>query len=117
MAEPDLSKVIELIMSHPEIISEINGILKKETNPDEPPSVEDVKAENSSEETSSESTDVTEKEAEATSAYIAPSSKNIERERRGELLRALKPYVSTERGKAIESMLTIADILDVMRNK
>ena len=35
--------------------------------------------------------------------------------RRGELLGALKPYLSTERAKAIDSMMTIAGILDAMK--
>ncbi len=117
MAEPDLSKIIELIMSHPEIISEINGLLKKETN-ESTDTVLDAPVENpQAQDREQSSPDEHTEEVKATSAYIAQSDKSSERARRGELLRALKPYVSSERGKAIESMLTIADILDVMRNK
>ena len=37
------------------------------------------------------------------------------RSNRSQLLCAFKPYVSGERAKAIDSMLAIADILDMMR--
>ena len=37
--------------------------------------------------------------------------------RRNELLRAMRPYLSEERGKAIESMITIADILLTMKQR
>jgi hypothetical protein len=45
------------------------------------------------------------------------TEKTGERSRRRELLCALKPYVSEQRGRAIDSMMSIADILDVMRTK
>ena len=41
----------------------------------------------------------------------------IAKTRRRELLSALKPYVSEKRAGAIDSIVTIADILDAMRSK
>ena len=35
--------------------------------------------------------------------------------RRAQLLGALKPYVSAERAKAIDSMISVAEILDMMK--
>ena len=59
-------------------------------------------------------------EAEPTLEPIKPTEEAVpqkrgHRARRGELLRALKPYVSSERSKAIESMISITEILDMMR--
>ena len=116
MAETDLSKIIELIMSHPEIISEIKGLVKADDKTSESAEVSTETAQSSSDDIITD--EGTENAAQSTAAYIpAEVPKRAESERRGELLRALKPYVSEERGKAIESMLTIADILDVMRKK
>ena len=39
------------------------------------------------------------------------------KKRRQDLLAALKPYISDERRKAVESFVTIAEILDMMREK
>ena len=120
MAETDLTKVIEAIMSHPEIISEIQGLVKpdsSEAKKDVSPTKEETKAQpNGSANEDTAASEGTEDSAEA--GYIADTmQKRGGSARRGELLRALKPYVSEDRGKAIESMLTIADILDVMRKK
>ena len=50
------------------------------------------------------------KEVASTSAEVPLGKK-----RRSELLSALKPFLSNERAKAIDSMITIADILEVMK--
>ena len=57
-----------------------------------------------------------EKEEVHTNAPI-PQMPPKSRSKRSELLDALKPYISNERKKAIESFVTIAEILEVMRAK
>jgi len=37
--------------------------------------------------------------------------------KRRDLLYALKPYLSEERGRAIETMLSITDVLDMMKTR
>ena len=105
MAETDLSKVIGLIMENPKLIEEIKNLAAKDSDKE------------------------SEKEIEATSEYQSTNSTSETAEvlanngdisakiRRHELLSALKPYVSEERSKAIDSMMSIADILDMMRSK
>ena len=101
MAEADLSKIVNLIMENPKLIEEIRSIASKS-------------------EESAESAEPIEKSTEVTESSIAPTPIHKEEEhtystskshRRSELLRALRPYLSKERGKAIESMITVADIL------
>lgn len=45
----------------------------------------------------------------------ADTYENPQSSRRNQLLRAVRPYLSEERGKAIESMITIADIILSLR--
>ncbi len=52
---------------------------------------------------------------EATEAVAPIRDMPHARRSRGELLCALKPYVSKERAQAIDSMLSIVEILDVMK--
>ena len=99
MADTDISRVISLIMENPRLIEEIKGLVDKDGGsgddaaaampPDEPKEMP------------------------------VPSSEPIARpkRRRQELLEALKPYISDERRKAVESFVTIAEILDMMREK
>jgi len=100
----DISKVISLIMENPALIEQIANLAK--SKPEEPPqeAKEDVVEEVS-----------LPKEAEEpkTSPTYAPIMSP--RNNRAQLLGALKPYVSKERAKAIDSMISIVDILDMMK--
>ena len=96
---PDISRLVGLIMENPQLVEQISNLARAESN-DNKESSEKVNANEST-------TVITEP---------APSS-DFERKNstRGELLRAMKPYLSESRGRAIESMLSIAGILDVMK--
>ena len=100
MAEADLSKIVSLIMENPKIIEEINGLTRATEEAEEASGVE-------SESTPPEINTVTD-------TYTKESPG---RARRRDLFLALKPYVSEGRSRAIESMMSIADILDMMRTK
>lgn len=105
MAENDLGKIVNLIMQNPELIEQIKKLGEK--------------GENTSE-SSTDATVVSDGAVTDTKEQIPASvstDRTGERSRRRELLCALKPYVSEERGRAIDSMMSIADILDVMRAK
>ena len=95
-ATPDLSKVISIIMENPDIIERISSLVKSESQaPKTMPSTEEIIAE---------------------PAHTAPPTLP-ERSRRSQLLGALKPYVKKERAQAIDSVIAIADMLDMMRRK
>lgn len=100
----DLSRVVSLIMENPGLIEQISNLTKQKS--DDPPSTEEIPeivAENKGEEAESVASQPT---------YSPPLNG---RTNRAQLLGALKPYVSKERAKAIDSMISIADILDMMR--
>ncbi len=97
MAETDISKIISLIMENPALIEEIKKLAARDT--DEEDSSEEIIAE------------------EKSAALTVEEQEPRRPVRRTELLSALKPYISDERKAAIESFITIADILDMMRSK
>ena len=99
----DVSKVISVIMENPKLIEEISRLSQ------------------GADSTGSQSTVSSEKEdptslREEISAAVPTSNETAHRKsRRNELLCALKPYLNGERAKAIDSMMTIADILEVVK--
>ena len=98
MAETDISRVISLIMENPKLIEEIKGLVEKDGG----------------------EAAITEapKEPQPAKAEVPVSSDQVRpKKRRQDLLAALKPYISDERRKAVESFVTIAEILDMMREK
>lgn len=100
----DLSKVIGLIMENPGLIEQISSLAKQKS--DDTPS-EEEKTEPVAE--------IISEEAESVASQPTYAPALSVRTNRAQLLGALKPYVSKERAKAIDSMISIADILDMMR--
>jgi hypothetical protein len=104
MADNDLSRIVNLIMENPKLIEEIKSIAKTDTESEENRISTDALPEKS-EETVSETEE-------------SPSERPRDsKKRRNELLAALKPYVSKERSRAIDTMISIADILDITRER
>ncbi|MBE6644203.1 MAG: hypothetical protein E7612_02340 [Ruminococcaceae bacterium] len=102
MSDTDLSKIIGLIMENPKLIEEIKNLASKE-NKEETEPIDEIKEKAAN-------------EAIKTNTEAEVPIENSSRIKRRELLCALKPYVSESRGKAIDSMMSIADILDMMRS-
>lgn len=100
---PDISKVINLIMENPELIASIKSMLGKE------------KEESTASIDESKTPDEEAKETVAEAAVKEPEPKTDTRGRRNALLRALKPYVSGERAKAIDTMMSLADVMDIIK--
>ena len=103
MPETDLSRIIGLIMENPKLIEEIKNLASKEPQEEQ---AEITEQENI----------ITEDTVKANTEPVVAPSENTSRIKRRELLCALKPYVSEGRAKAIDSMMSIADILDMMRS-
>ena len=101
MAETDIAKVVSLIMENPKLVEEIKALASEDREISE------------SKETVTE--ELTEAAVEETAAIHTGEPQH--QKKRGELLEALKPYMSNERKKAIDSFMAIADILDMMRAK
>jgi len=96
----DVSKVISVLMENPALIAEISSLVKKEEQSE-----------------SVESTQVVAESKPEISEVSLPASAPTSsiRSNRTQLLGALKPYWSESRAKAIDSMMTIADIIDMMK--
>lgn len=105
MADSDLSRIVNLIMENPALIEEIKGLA------------------NGGENSGGEGDVAPKKDGEAEDGvgevrqYSEAMTRESPRARRRELLCALKPYISEKRSQAIDSMLSIVEILDVMRSK
>ncbi len=102
---PDLSKIVNIIMQNPSLIEEISSLVKS--------------SEDSVEESEKNDTKIQKKiESEGESVSVsAPQPHAASKEKRRELLNAMKPYLSENRRSAIDSMSSILDILDVMVRK
>ena len=109
MSDIELGSVISLIMENPELIAEIKRL-----------------AESRDGETDKAPKNTEAEEPIKTAEVIAPPIEAVKpnsdrqkktRGKRSEFLHALSPYISEGRQKALETFMTIADILDMMREK
>lgn len=101
-ATPDIGRLIQLIMENPSLVEEISKLASS----DEQKPAKETPIELPLPEPTELKTPVSEP------AVAIPTQT---RARRAQLLGALKPYVSAERAKAIDSMMSIAEILDMMK--
>ena len=100
MAEtPDLGSIVNMIMSNPELVSKIAGMAKNMEKPSE------------SEPEPSEAKPALAEE------HTPVSTSEERRLHRARLASAMKPYLSKERAQAIDTMLGIADILELTRGR
>lgn len=102
---PDLSKLVGLIMQNPELISQISALAKSE-------STQNIVADTDGSEVVSESS-----ASESRSESESTSTSGSIRSHRQELLHAMKPYLSEQRRAAIDSMISISEIIDMVRKK
>ena len=102
----DISRVVGLIMENPALIEQIANLAKSKEEEPPPPEAEETAI-----------TPETKEETAVSLSKPTYSPKTEGRNDRARLLGALKPYVSEERAKAIDSMISIADILDMMRSR
>ena len=105
-ASTDVSKIIGLIMENPDIIERIKSL----SSSAEPESKES--SEKSEENAAKEA--VIQKESTESAATYAREHRHDKR-KRSELLCALKPYLSESRSKAIDTMLNIFEVIDLMK--
>ncbi len=104
----DLAKVVSLIMENPALIEQISAMVKGNNvrTDDKPEAVDEDNAAEQQVPT-----------AEAVSTAATYSEPEARRSNRGRLLGSLKPYLSASRATAIDTMISIADVLDVMKRR
>ena len=94
---PDLARIVNMIMENPSLVAEISAMAKSASE--------------------GESTESKEPKAESptpTASEVSATSKSANRAR---LLGAMKPYLSKERAQAIDTMIGIAEILEISRRR
>ena len=101
----DLGKIVSLIMENPKLIEEISNLAKGKAQGDSQKTEEP------------ESASAVPQESAQASASAATTSVPRSGRNRSQLLGALKPYVSVDRAQAIDSMLSIVEILDAMKGR
>lgn len=101
---PDISKIVQTIMANPELVESISKLMasEEESADQAPPKTEEK---------------LPEPKVPSPPEAPAVSEPIGKRERRTRLLSALKPYMSGERAKAIDSMISIVDVLDIMKTR
>lgn len=89
---PDLSKIVGIIMEHPEIVGQISALLS-----------------------GGESTEASVPAKTETEPPIALTAGVTKRSDRARLLGAMKPYLSEGRARAVDTMITVTEILESMK--
>ena len=115
----DLSRVISLISENPEIVTMIKGLMGggsvETAAPEDKAYADGISASQESDATDEPDGD---SEANAEEASIPLSTEpDLKKRRRQDLLCALKPYVKGERGRVIDTMLSLNEMLDVLKRK
>lgn len=96
---PELSRIINLIMQNPALIQQIEALAKQDgeaTAPDTP----------TEEAAPMQATDTVPAAAVAEHAH--------KREKRTQLLSALRPYVSEKRGKTLDTLIGMVDLFELI---
>lgn len=100
MDTPDIASIVSMIMSNPSLVEQISGMMRSDGK--------------GSDSTDSPDTDVTEEVIAPAEVREIPNERRIHRVK---LANAMKPYLSEGRRRAIDAMMSIADILDITREK
>ena len=95
MAELELNKIVGMIMENPELVAKIKAMG----------------------ESARENEDAAKDSAEESAKTSAPPTFTLRHSKRNELLRSLESFLSDERKKSLETMMTIADVLDSVKRK
>ena len=115
---PNISEVINLIMQNPQMLNMIKNLAGTVGNTSDAEGAPDSEKLSSADEVNV-APELIEKpvpDETPASAEVGAIMHNRDKgARRKHLLCALKPYVSKERAKAIDSMLSIAELFDVIR--
>ena len=100
---PDLSRIVSLIMQNPDLIRQIESLAAKD------------KENTENEASTSQPPAQTERTAaEITIPADAIPQRADKREKRTQLLSALRPYVSEKRGKTLDTLLGAMDLWDLV---
>ncbi len=112
----DLSKIIGVIMENPELIGKIRSLAQNDADGKEAKA--DPAADEKAQESEAVMKETSDKDTKEASVLIkSGGAKESHREKRKhrELLCALKPYVSKERAKTIDTFVSVIEIVGLMK--
>lgn len=112
----DISKIIGLIMENPDIIEKIKNLASGDNSSQESDG-EQIEIQAPKSENTEITADAKSAAPESTAEVSATYKRQADKKRRSELLCALKPYVSKERSRAIDTMLSVIEVLDIMKER
>lgn len=102
---PDISKVIGVLMEHPDLMEQITTLIGKSTE-----------AQSTNSEVNATEDSATAEEIDQPTA-MKSTDDEARRRNRARLLGAMKPYLSENRTRAIDTMIGIADAIDVLKRR
>lgn len=113
----DLSKLVSAIMENPEIITAIKNLAQgaEKQSSDTEYNDNDIIVSNDNEPTSAPDEDAKSDTDEPYEPAVTYKKESLKNDRRTALIQALKPYVSKERSKAIDTMMSFAEVFKLMR--
>jgi hypothetical protein len=97
---PDLSRIVSLILQNPDLIKQIEALAGQEEKNEEA----DLGA----------AAEVQTEPKTVSASVPMQAHGNDKRQKRAQLLTALRPYVSEKRSKTIDSLLGMVDLIDLM---
>ena len=104
----DISRILGIIMENPEIIDKIRQMAQTDEN-------SDSETETAASPAPTEAKLPENGAAETDSVKTSAAPKEYDKKRRHDLLCAIKPYVSPQRSRAIDTMLSVVEVFEIMK--
>ena len=119
MESNDLSKIIGIIMENPDIIDKIRSLAKTSEGTEDNDEIEDSETvakihSNASDEKSEQVAEIKNDHNTAQHEHDQKAHRN-HKSRCNELLCALKPYVSKQRASAIDTIISVAEVFEILK--
>ncbi len=102
---PDLSRMVSLIMQNPDLIKQIEALARQDTEQTSPAGTEGAPPTTAAPEDATDTTEI---------PVAAMQRSTRKREKRTQLLTALRPYVSEKRSKTLDTLIGMTDLFDLI---
>lgn len=104
----DISRILGIIMENPEIIEKIRQMAQTDDT-------SETEIETSASPAPQEAQPAENEEKETDSPKTSAPPRECDKKRRHDLLCAIKPYVSPQRSRAIDTMLSVVEVFEIMK--
>ena len=104
----DISRILGIIMENPEIIEKIRQMAQTDDT-------SETEIETSASPAPQEAQPAENEEKETDSPKASAPPREYDKKRRHDLLCAITPYVSPQRSRAIDTMLSVVEVFEIMK--